>query len=113
MNKRILIINGPNLNLLRTREPEVYGTTTFQVFLYEFKDSFQETEFSFYQSNTEGSIIDYLQENSEKANGIVINAGAYTHTSGAIRDSLANIKIPKIEVHISNVFQRESFRHHS
>src|SRR5690625_2789055 len=83
MNKRILIINGPNLNLLGTREPEIYGTTTFQAFLDELKDSFPETDFSYYQSNSEGSIIDYLQENSEKANGIVINAGGlYSYICG-------------------------------
>lgn len=113
MKKRILIINGPNLNLLGTREPEIYGNTTFQAFLDELKHSFSETVFYYFQSNSEGSIIDYLQEYTEKVDGIIINAGAYTHTSVAIRDALANIRIPKIEVHISNVFQRESFRHQS
>src|SRR5690625_5216614 len=113
MNKRILIINGPNQNLLGTREPEIYGSTTFQAFLDELKDSFPETYFSYYQSNSEGTIIDYRQENSEKSNRIDINAGSYTNTSVAIRDSLPNIKILKIEVHIINVFQLASFRHHS
>lgn len=113
MKNKILIINGPNLNLLGTREPEIYGTTTFQSFLDKLKDVFDETEFYYFQSNSEGKIIDHLQENYQNVNGIIINAGAYTHTSVAIRDALANINIPKIEVHISNVFRRESFRHHS
>lgn len=113
-NKNILIINGPNLNLLGTREPEIYGQVSFSEFLEELKNKFQgKVELSYFQSNSEGSIIDFIQENSLKADGVVINAGAYTHTSVAIRDALANLHIPKIEVHISNVHQREDFRHHS
>ncbi len=112
--KNILIINGPNLNLLGTRQPEIYGHVSFFEFLEELKSNFQDkADLSYYQSNSEGSIIDFIQENSPKADGLVINAGAYTHTSVAIRDALANLHIPKVEVHISNVHQREDFRHHS
>ena len=112
--KHILIINGPNLNLLGTRQPEIYGHVSFVEFLDELKNNFQDkADLSYYQSNSEGSIIDFIQENSQKADGLVINAGAYTHTSVAIRDALANLQITKVEVHISNVHQREDFRHHS
>lgn len=108
-----MIINGPNLNLLGTREPEIYGSVTFDTVLETFKEIFSDVEILYFQSNSEGEIIDFIQENSEGASGMVINAGAYTHTSIAIRDALANVRIPKIELHISNVFQRETFRHHS
>lgn len=113
MKERLLIINGPNLNLLGTREPEIYGSATFETVLDELKKNISEVEIIYFQSNSEGKIIDCIQEKSAECAGIVINAGAYTHTSVAIRDALANVKIPKIEVHISNVFQRETFRHHS
>ena len=114
MKKNILIINGPNLNLLGTREPEIYGNVTFEEYLNQLKQRFsQEAELLYYQSNSEGAIIDFIQKNTLDSHGMVINAGAYTHTSVAIRDALANLDIPKIEVHISNVHQREEFRHHS
>ncbi|MBY5959462.1 type II 3-dehydroquinate dehydratase [Membranicola marinus] len=114
MKKNILIINGPNLNLLGTREPEIYGDVSFGTFLHNLESKIQDyARVTYYQSNSEGGIIDFIQENSSEADGLVINAGAYTHTSVAIRDALANLKIPKVEVHISNVHRRESFRHHS
>lgn len=112
--KNILIINGPNLNLLGTREPEIYGRVSFTEFLEVLRDNFKDkADFSYFQSNSEGGIIDFIQEKSPNADGLIINAGAYTHTSVAIRDALANLHIPKVEVHISNVHQREDFRHHS
>lgn len=113
MKRQVLIVNGPNLNMLGTREPEIYGTVTFDTVLETFKEIFNDVEILYFQSNSEGEIIDFIQKNSEGASGIVINAGAYTHTSVAIRDALANVQIPKIELHISNVFRRETFRHHS
>lgn len=112
--KTILIINGPNLNLLGTREPEIYGTVSFEDYLRGLTTLFgDEANLVYFQSNSEGSIIDFIQDNSPQADGLVINGGAYTHTSVAIRDALANLRIPKVEVHISNVHKRESFRHHS
>ncbi len=114
MKKNILIINGPNLNLLGTREPEIYGDVTFASYLESLEQKVdKQTNLIYFQSNSEGGIIDFIQENSPKADGVVINAGAYTHTSVAIRDALANLHITKVEVHISNVHQREDFRHHS
>lgn len=112
--KQIIIINGPNLNLLGTREPQIYGRVTFGDYLQKLRSLFDENvEFKYFQSNSEGAIIDFIQAHSEDSEGLVINAGAYTHTSVAIRDALANIHLPKVEVHISNVHKRESFRHHS
>ncbi|HLT93468.1 MAG TPA: type II 3-dehydroquinate dehydratase [Membranihabitans sp.] len=112
--KQIIIINGPNLNLLGTREPQIYGRVTFGDYLQKLRSLFDENvEFKYFQSNSEGAIIDFIQAHSEDSDGLVINAGAYTHTSVAIRDALANIHLPKVEVHISNVHKRESFRHHS
>lgn len=112
--KHILIINGPNLNLLGTREPEIYGKVTFDDYLRTLESVFTEqADLDYFQSNSEGAIIDYIQKNAARAHGLVINAGAYTHTSVAIRDALANVPIPKVEVHISNVHKREAFRHHS
>ena len=115
MNKKqIIIINGPNLNLLGTREPQIYGRVSFGDYLQKLRTLFDEhAEFIYFQSNSEGAIIDFIQAHSEDSDGLVINAGAYTHTSVAIRDALANIHLPKVEVHISNVHKRESFRHHS
>ena len=115
MNKKtILIINGPNLNLLGTREPEIYGRVSFSNYLIELENLFKaQTSLTYFQSNSEGEIIDFIQENSLEADGIVINGGAYTHTSVAIRDALSNVRIPKVEVHISNVHNREEFRHFS
>lgn len=111
---KVLIINGPNLNLLGTREPEIYGDTTFDEFLEEIKDAYFDCEIHYYQSNVEGELINKLQETDKKKyNGIVLNAGGYTHTSVAIRDAIASIKTPVIEVHISNPMSREEFRHTS
>ncbi len=111
--KRIQIINGPNLNLLGKREPTVYGNQTFEAYFEELKMLFPETELSYFQSNTEGAIIDKIHETGFGFDGIVLNAGAYTHTSVAIADAIRSVTTPVIEVHISNVFKRETFRHHS
>ena len=111
--KHIQIINGPNLNLLGTREPTVYGNQTFEVYFLELKTLFPEVQFDYFQSNTEGAIIDKLHETGFTGDGIILNGGAYTHTSIAIADAIRSITTPVVEVHISNVFQREDFRHHS
>ncbi len=111
--KRIQIINGPNLNLLGTREPTVYGSQTFEAYYLDLKSKFPNVELDYFQSNTEGLIIDKLHEVGFTYDGIVLNAGAYTHTSIAIADAIRSITVPVIEVHISNVFKREEFRHHS
>jgi 3-dehydroquinate dehydratase II len=107
---RIAIINGPNLNLLGTREPDVYGSKTFGQYLDELKALFPTVEFSYFQSNVEGELIDELQRVGFSFDGILINPGGYTHTSVAIGDAIAAIKTPVIEVHISNVHAREEFR---
>ncbi|HQF12101.1 MAG TPA: type II 3-dehydroquinate dehydratase [Paludibacteraceae bacterium] len=111
--KHIQIINGPNLNLLGEREPSIYGNKSFNGFFEELKKQYPDVELAYFQSNSEGEIIDKLQEIGFSADGIILNAGAYTHTSIAIADAIRSIQSPVIEVHISNVFQRESFRHHS
>jgi len=113
MAKRILIINGPNLNLLGKREPEVYGNQGFESFFGELKVSFPEIELECFQSNIEGEIIDKLHEVGFSFDGIVINAGGYSHTSVAIGDAVAAISTSVIEVHISNTSAREKFRHQS
>ncbi|BDS12661.1 type II 3-dehydroquinate dehydratase [Aureispira anguillae] len=110
---KILIINGPNLNLLGKREPEIYGNTSFQDFYLELQVEFPQIELQYYQSNVEGQLIDKLHEVGFEWDGIVLNAGAYTHTSLALADAIAGITTPVIEVHISNVFAREKIRHHS
>ncbi|MEX8549406.1 MAG: type II 3-dehydroquinate dehydratase [Mucilaginibacter sp.] len=110
---KIQIINGPNLNLLGLREPEVYGHTSFTDYFLELQQRFPEIEFSYFQSNKEGELIDKIQEVGFDFDGIVLNAGGYTHTSIALGDAIAAIKTPVVEVHISNVHQRETFRHHS
>jgi 3-dehydroquinate dehydratase-2 len=107
---KVAIVNGPNLNLLGTREPEVYGNQSFEAFFEELTHRFN-GELCYFQSNIEGELIDFLQQ--FKGDGILINAGGYTHTSVAIRDCIAAIETPVIEVHISNVSSRESFRHES
>jgi len=109
----IHIINGPNLNLLGLREPEIYGTETFEDFLLKLKSQFSEIQLTYFQSNVEGEIINNLQENGFNCDGIILNAGGYTHTSVAIGDCVAAIKTPVIEVHISNIYARENFRHQS
>ena len=107
---RILIINGPNLNLLGTREPDIYGLQTFDSFLEELKLKFPQVSFSYFQSNIEGELIDKIQEYGFSYDGIILNAGGYTHTSVAIGDAIAAVKSPVIEVHITNIAARESFR---
>lgn len=111
--KKIIIINGPNLNLLGKREPEIYGTETFGDVLDDLKSGFPKMSLDYFQSNHEGEIIDKLHEVGFDYDGIVLNGGAYTHTSIAIADAIAAIKSPVVEVHISNVYARESYRHHS
>ena len=108
---KILIVNGPNLNLLGTREPEIYGTISMADFLENLKEKFPEDEILFFQSNVEGEIINRLQEDDYEA--LIINPAAYTHYSYAIADCLRNIQKPKIEVHISNIYKREEFRQKS
>lgn len=111
--KRIQIINGPNLNLLGKREPTVYGNQTFEAYLVELKAQFPEVKLDYFQSNSEGLLIDKIHETGFSYDGIVLNAGAYTHTSIAIADAIRSITTPVVEVHISNVYKRESYRHHS
>ena len=108
---KIAIINCPNLNLLGKREPSIYGHTDFESFLIELKNKFKNVEFTYYQSNVEGELINKLQELGFSYDGIILNAGGYTHTSVAIADTIAAISTPVIEVHISNIFAREEFRH--
>jgi len=109
----ILIINGPNLNLLGKREPTIYGSQTFEQYFESLKLKFSMLHLTYFQSNKEGELIDKLHEVGFTIDGIVLNAGGYTHTSVAIGDAIAAIKTPVIEVHISNVHAREDFRHHS
>ena len=111
--KKILIINGPNLNLLGKREPSLYGKQDFESFFNELKTEFCEMELSYFQSNVEGEIINKLHEVGFSIDGIILNAGAYAHTSIAIADAVRGITTPVVEVHISNVFAREEYRHHS
>ena len=111
---KILIINGPNLNLLGTREPQHYGTGTMDGVLDALKSQYPRVEFDYYQSNVEGLLIDRLHKTLEEpCDGVVLNAGGYTHTSVALRDAITAIKVPVVEVHISNVHSREEFRHRS
>ena len=110
---KIIIINGPNLNLLGKREPEVYGSSTFEDYFVELQARYSDHELSYFQSNHEGAILDKLHEVGFSYDGIILNAGALTHTSVAIADAMAGITTPVIEVHISNVHKREAFRHHS
>lgn len=110
---KIIIINGPNLNLLGKREPEIYGSTTFDAYFTILKNSFPTLELFYFQSNIEGEIIDKLHETGFEYDGIILNAGAYTHTSIAIADAVKGIETPVIEVHISNVHAREAFRNKS
>ena len=110
--KKITIINGPNLNLLGKREPNVYGNQSFENFFLDLQKKYPDLELKYLQSNVEGVIIDYLQQESDK-DGIILNAAGYTHTSVSIADAVKAIEIPVIEVHISNIFAREEFRHTS
>lgn len=111
--KKILVLNGPNLNLLGVREKSIYGDQSFEQYFEDLKQRFNQHDLVYYQSNSEGAIIDKLHEVGFEFDGIVLNAGAYTHTSVAIADAIAAINTPVVEVHISNVHQREAFRHHS
>lgn len=110
---KIIIINGPNINLLGKRETDIYGNQSFYEFFTQLKEKYTEVELSHYQSNIEGELIDKLQEVGYSYNGIILNAAAYTHTSVGIGDAVKAITTPVIEVHISNTFSREEFRHHS
>jgi len=109
----IEIINGPNLNLLGKREPEKYGHSSFENYLIVLKSRFPEIEFTYYQSNIEGEIINEIQKSGFSSDGIILNAGGYTHTSVSITDAIASITSPVIEVHITNIASREEFRHSS
>lgn len=108
-----MIINGPNLNLLGTREPDTYGKESFEAYFSKLQFKFREVELSFFQSNIEGELIDQLQAAAKVFDGIILNAAAYTHTSVGIGDAVKAIGIPVVEVHISNTFSREEFRHRS
>ena len=110
---KIQIINGPNLNLLGIREPSVYGNGSFEDYLKVLREHFLEVEIDYFQSNVEGELINKLHEVGFSADGIVLNAGAYTHTSVALHDAIRAIQTPVVEVHISNVHAREEFRHKS
>ena len=108
---KVTIINGPNLNLLGSREPEIYGTSNFEEIISNLRKQFPNIEISYFQSNVEGELINCLHERGFSDTAIIINAGAYTHTSIALADAVAAISSPVIEVHISNIFAREAFRH--
>ncbi|PUV25942.1 type II 3-dehydroquinate dehydratase [Sphingobacterium athyrii] len=111
--KKILVLNGPNLNLLGVREKSIYGSQDFLSYFEDLKKRFSTIQLEYFQSNSEGILIDKIHEVGFEYDGIVMNAGAYTHTSVAIGDAIAAVQTPVIEVHISNVYQREEFRHHS
>ena len=110
---KILIINGPNLNLLGIREPRIYGNQSFEAYYEDLKKEFPKVEFDYFQSNIEGELIDQIQKGGFSCDGILLNAAAYTHTSVGIRDAIKTIETPVIEIHISNTFSREDFRHKS
>jgi 3-dehydroquinate dehydratase-2 len=111
--KKFQIINGPNLNLLGAREPDVYGNRTFDTYLDELKTAYPQCEIFYFQSNVEGELIDKIHETGFSFDGIILNAGAYTHTSIALHDAIKAVATPVVEVHISNVYAREAFRHQS
>ena len=108
---RIQIINGPNINLLGKREPSIYGSVTFEDYLAELRKAYKDIEINYFQSNIEGEMIDCIQQAGFEVDGIILNAGAYTHTSIALQDAIRAVTAPVIEVHISNVHSREDFRH--
>ena len=110
---RVIIINGPNLNLLGQREPSVYGADNFEAYFATLQQAYPQLELSYFQSNHEGALLDKLHEVGFSYDGIILNAGAYTHTSVALHDAIRAITTPVVEVHISNTFAREAFRHHS
>lgn len=111
--KHIEIINGPNLNLTGLREPEVYGSTTMEEYIASLRKQFPDVEISYYQSNVEGELIDRIQQVGFRYDGLIVNLGGYSHTSVALHDTLLAVPVPKIEVHLSNIFAREEYRHHS
>lgn len=111
--KHIEIINGPNLNLTGKREPEVYGNTTMEEYLEGLRARFPEVEITYYQSNVEGELIDRIQQIGFRYDCLIVNLGGYSHTSVALRDALLAVPAPKVEVHLSNIFAREEYRHHS
>lgn len=113
MKKKLIIINGPNLNLQGRREVGVYGTDTFENLLYALRRQYPDVEIDYYQSNVEGELINKLQEVGFASDGIILNAGGYSHTSVSLRDAVAVITSPVVEVHISNIYAREEFRHNS
>lgn len=110
---KILLINGPNLNLLGIREQSIYGNKSFENYFETLQNEYPDIEMEYYQSNVEGELINKIHERGFTFDGIIINAGAYTHTSVAIRDAISGVKTPVVEVHISNILTRESFRHES
>lgn len=110
---KIQIINGPNLNLLGKREPEVYGSTSFEEYLENLRKAFPQVEIHYFQSNVEGELINKIHEVGFTFDAILLNAGGYTHTSVAISDAIAGVNTPVLEVHISNIYKREEFRHKS
>ena len=110
---KILIMNGPNLNLLGVREPGIYGDSSFESYLPSLQERYPDVELEYFQSNVEGEMINKLQEVGFTYDGVVLNAGAYTHTSIALHDCIRSLRCPVVEVHISNVHTREDFRHHS
>jgi 3-dehydroquinate dehydratase-2 len=110
---RILILNGPNLNLLASREPSVYGGRSFEEYLAELREAFPQTRIDHLQSNLEGELVTAIQQADGWADGVVLNAGGYSHTSVAIHDAIAAVRVPVIEVHITNILAREPFRHES
>jgi 3-dehydroquinate dehydratase II len=110
---KILILNGPNLNLLGVREPEIYGRQSFESFFELLKDRYPQVDLLYFQSNSEGALIDFIHKEGFSVDAIVINAGALTHTSLALADALSSVPAKAVEVHLSNVFKREVFRHHS
>ncbi len=107
---KILILNGPNLNLLGEREPDVYGNTSFEDYLAQLRPDFPQTELFYEQSNVEGELINFLHQYRRQVSGVVLNAGGYTHTSVALADAVGAISVPVVEVHLSNVFAREEYR---
>lgn len=111
--KKILILNGPNLNLLGRREPGIYGNQSFESYFDTLKKTFDGVDLYYFQSNHEGALLDKIHEVGFSYDGLVINAGAYTHTSVALADALSAVPMPAVEVHISNIHKREAFRHHS
>ena len=111
--KRIEIVNGPNLNLTGVREPEVYGSVTMEQYVERLAKEFPQVEIGYFQSNVEGELIDHIQRVGFAADGLIVNLGGYSHTSVALHDALLAMPAPKVEVHISNIFAREEYRHHS